>query len=182
MPGRSNTDDDERPDGSPADRPQDPLVGRLRPDPSQAPQAVLVREGLLGDSDRAGFRRVYFTRELDRYAEFRAEDALAVEAIPADQPPFPRRRGHACHAAARRGDRLQAHGACAAGARVRPRSVTCATCGTLCGTGHTCATRCLTCARTCDPAGSRALWWGRAGRGTRAAPTVTPAIVARLVA
>jgi hypothetical protein len=45
--------------------------------------------GFLGDSDRPGFRRLYFTRDLDYYAEFRADDVVDIEAIPAEQPPFP---------------------------------------------------------------------------------------------
>jgi hypothetical protein len=44
--------------------------------------------GFLGDSDRPGFRRLYFTRDLDYYAEFRVEDVVDLESIPADQPPF----------------------------------------------------------------------------------------------
>jgi hypothetical protein len=49
---------------------QDPYVERLRPDPSQPPEAVRILEGLLGDSDREGYRRLYFNRELDYYAAF----------------------------------------------------------------------------------------------------------------
>ena len=74
--------------GGAADRPQDPLVGRLRPDPAQPPVAARTLDGLLGDSDRAGFRRLYFTAELDHYAEFRSEDVVAFADIPPDQPPF----------------------------------------------------------------------------------------------
>ena len=81
--------DDESADrGEAADRPQDPLVGRLRPDPSGPPQPAKTLEGVLGDSDRPGYRRLYFTAELDSYAEFRAEDVLSVADIPPDQPPF----------------------------------------------------------------------------------------------
>jgi len=75
-------------DGDAGDRSQDPLVERLRPDPSQPPTPVLVLEGLLGNSDRAGFRRLYLTRQLDYYAEFRDEDVLDVVKIEPDQPPF----------------------------------------------------------------------------------------------
>jgi hypothetical protein len=71
-----------------AERPQDPLVERLRPDPSQPPQAVLTLAGLLGDSDRPGYRRLYFTRDLDYYAEFRTEDVLGTASIPPSEPPF----------------------------------------------------------------------------------------------
>ena len=45
--------------------------------------------GFLGNSDRPGFRRLYFTRDLDYYAEFRVDDVVRIESIPADQPPFP---------------------------------------------------------------------------------------------
>src|SRR5215213_6842077 len=67
---------------------QDPYVERMRPDPSEPPERVRVLEGLLGDSDREGYKRLYFTRELDYYAEFRAEDVGFSEPIPSDQPPF----------------------------------------------------------------------------------------------
>jgi hypothetical protein len=67
----------------------DPFVERLRPDPGQPPQSVLILEGLLGDSDRAGHRRLYFTRSLNYYAEFRDEDVVYTESIPADQGPMP---------------------------------------------------------------------------------------------
>src|SRR5918997_5052952 len=67
---------------------QDPFVERRRPDPSQPPEPVRILEGLLGDSDREGYKRLYFTRELDNYAEFRTEDVLFSEPIPPDQPPF----------------------------------------------------------------------------------------------
>lgn len=69
-------------------RPQDPYVEKMRPDPSRPPQRALTFAGLLGDSDRPGFRRLYFTRELDYYAEFRAEDIINTEAIPPEHPPF----------------------------------------------------------------------------------------------
>src|SRR5215207_11283373 len=64
------------------------FVERIRPDPSEPPERVRILEGLLGDSDREGYRRLYFTPELDYYAEFRAEDVLFSEPIPSDQPPF----------------------------------------------------------------------------------------------
>ena len=80
-------DEEDRRAGA-GERPQDPLVERLRPDPSQPPQAVLTLAGLLGDSDRPGFRRLYFTRDLDYYAEFRTEDVVDTASIPPSQPPF----------------------------------------------------------------------------------------------
>jgi hypothetical protein len=45
--------------------------------------------GFLGDSDREGFRRLYLTRDLDYYAEFRVDDVVELESIPADRQPFP---------------------------------------------------------------------------------------------
>lgn len=64
-----------------------PYVRRLRPDPTQPPQPTRVLEGLLGDSDREGYRRLYFSRDLTYYAEFQTEDALYTEPIPSrDQP------------------------------------------------------------------------------------------------
>jgi hypothetical protein len=81
-------DDQESRGGGPEDLGQDPYVERLRPDPSQPPEAVRILEGLLGDSDREGYKRLYFTRELDHHAEFRTEDVVFSEPIPSDQPPF----------------------------------------------------------------------------------------------
>ena len=75
-------------DSSGADRPQDPWVSKLRPDPGQPAERTLTLTGLLGDSDRAGYRRLYFTRALDQYAELRADDVLSIEDVPADTPPF----------------------------------------------------------------------------------------------
>ena len=69
-------------------RRQDPLVERLRPDPTQPPRPTLSLSGLLGDSDRPGYRRLYFTRDLGYYAEFRAEDVLDVAAVPPEEPPL----------------------------------------------------------------------------------------------
>jgi hypothetical protein len=75
--------------GGPEDQlSQDPFVERLRPDPSEPPIPVRVLKGLLGNSDRGGYWRLYFSSELDYYAEFRAEDMVFTEPIPPDQPPF----------------------------------------------------------------------------------------------
>jgi hypothetical protein len=74
--------------GNPEDLGQDPFVERRRPDPSQPPEEVRIQEGLLGDSDRDGYKRLYFTRELDNYAEFRTEDVVFREPIPSEQPPM----------------------------------------------------------------------------------------------
>jgi hypothetical protein len=43
---------------------------------------------MLGDSDRPGHRRLYFTADLDSYAEFLAEDVIAYADIPPEQAPF----------------------------------------------------------------------------------------------
>jgi hypothetical protein len=67
---------------------QDPLVERLRPEPSEPPQPVKVLVGFSGESDKEGYWRVYYTRELDSYAEFRQEDVVYSEQIPPDQSPF----------------------------------------------------------------------------------------------
>jgi hypothetical protein len=76
-------------DATASSRPQDPIVERRRPDPAQPPEPTVSMLGFLGDSDRPGFRRLYFTRDLDYYAEFRVDDVVDLEAIPAEQPPFP---------------------------------------------------------------------------------------------
>lgn len=82
------SDGDETGPRSRGDRPPDPLVGRLRPDPTLPPTPTLSLCGFLGDSDRPGFRRLYLTSALDRYAEFRAEDVVDAVPIPEDQAPF----------------------------------------------------------------------------------------------
>jgi hypothetical protein len=79
---------DEAGDGKDAGRAQDPLVARRRPDPSTPPERTLDLIGFLGDSDREGYRRLYFTRELDYYAEFRLDDVADIAEIPAERHPF----------------------------------------------------------------------------------------------
>jgi hypothetical protein len=44
--------------------------------------------GLWGNSDRPGFRRLYFSSSLESYAEFRVEDVIEVVDIPPEQSPF----------------------------------------------------------------------------------------------
>lgn len=70
------------------DRDQDEYVRQVRPDPAQPPQRGLDLTGLLGDSDRAGHRRLYFNRSLDYYAEFPIDDVMFVESVPPDEPPL----------------------------------------------------------------------------------------------
>jgi len=49
---------------------------------------VRILEGLLGDSDREGYKRLYCTPELDYYAKFRIEDVVFRELIPTEQAPL----------------------------------------------------------------------------------------------
>jgi hypothetical protein len=72
-----------------AERRQDPIVERLRPDPARPPEPAVTMAGFLGDSDRPGFRRLYLTRSLDYFAEFRGEDVVGMSAIAAEEHPFP---------------------------------------------------------------------------------------------
>jgi hypothetical protein len=67
---------------------QDPWVDRLRPDPSAAPVAAVILEGLAGKSTRNGYVRLYFNTALNYYAEFASADMLFCEAIPPEQAPF----------------------------------------------------------------------------------------------
>jgi hypothetical protein len=83
MAGADDSGDDAR-----ARAGQDPFVERLRPDPAEPPTPSVELAGLLGDSDRPGYRRVYFTRALDQFAEFRSDDVLHTEPIPKEQAPF----------------------------------------------------------------------------------------------
>ncbi|MGW8784441.1 hypothetical protein ACWGNM_41150 [Streptomyces sp. NPDC055796] len=69
--------------------PQDPIVERFRPDPSRPAEAGLTLHGFLGDSDRAGRRRLYLTTKLDYYVEFAMDDVLGSSRIPAERAPFP---------------------------------------------------------------------------------------------
>src|SRR4051812_10892185 len=67
---------------------QDPHVERLRPDPTAPPHRVLTLVGLLGDSERPGYKRLYFSAALDYYAEIRTEDILHRGSIDPAHPPF----------------------------------------------------------------------------------------------
>jgi hypothetical protein len=67
---------------------QDPWVERLRPEPSAPPSEVATLEGLAGKSDRDGWARIYFNTSLTYYAEFRREDVVYTEAVPAEQAPM----------------------------------------------------------------------------------------------
>nr|BFD95807.1 hypothetical protein KitaXyl93_71670 [Kitasatospora sp. Xyl93] len=74
--------------GGIGDRPQDDFVARNLSDPSERPARTLTLSGLLGDSDRAGFRRLYFNTQLDYYAEFASADVLSADTVPGERPPF----------------------------------------------------------------------------------------------
>jgi hypothetical protein len=67
---------------------QHPFVGQVRPDPSAPPSAVAHLEGLVGNSDREGWMRLYSNRSLTHYAEFRREDVVFTEPIPPEQSPI----------------------------------------------------------------------------------------------
>ena len=69
--------------------PQDPHVEQFRPKPDQAPQTGLTLNGFLGDSDRPGHRRLYFTATLDYYIEFKTDDVVTTASIPPERFPFP---------------------------------------------------------------------------------------------
>ncbi len=71
-----------------AGRPADPFVRSRMAGAGDPPPQTVSLSGLLGDSDREGRRRLYFTTRLDYYAEFLNDDVIAVEDVAADQPPF----------------------------------------------------------------------------------------------
>lgn len=75
-------------EGGASGRKQDPRVERRRPDPSEPPQRGRTLAGLWGDSDREGFRRLYLTRDLTVFAEFRLDDVLDTVDVPPEQSPF----------------------------------------------------------------------------------------------
>ena len=78
------------PEGEPRDAKyldQDPFVERVRPDPSQPAVPTRALVGFLGNSNREGYRRLYFSHELDYYAEFRTEDVIYREKTSIDELP-----------------------------------------------------------------------------------------------
>lgn len=75
-------------DSDPKSKKQDPRVERLRPDPSKPALRTRALAGLWGDSDRAGFARLYLTRDLSVYAEFRADDVIVTTEIPPERAPL----------------------------------------------------------------------------------------------
>jgi hypothetical protein len=63
------------------------FVEALLPDPSQPAPRTRVLGGLLGNSPKDGYWRLYLTSELDDYVEFAEEDVLHSEPMPKEQPP-----------------------------------------------------------------------------------------------
>ena len=76
------------PDGAPVELPQHDYVTRFRPDPSALAQSALTLDGLVGDSDRPGRKRLYLTKALDYYAEFAVDDVVHSQTVPAEQSPL----------------------------------------------------------------------------------------------
>jgi hypothetical protein len=79
--------DQSGPEGN--DRFQDPFVDRFRPDPAAPATRFLTLSGLGGRSDRPGYRRLYTSRSLSKYLEFRAEDVIDEESVPPEREPMP---------------------------------------------------------------------------------------------
>jgi hypothetical protein len=67
---------------------QDPRVGRLRPEPGDPAIRTRSLDGFWGDSDRSGYARLYLTRDLSVYAEFRFENVVVTTEIPEERAPF----------------------------------------------------------------------------------------------
>jgi hypothetical protein len=65
---------------------QDALVERLIPDPAK-PSDVVVLNGFLGASDRAGFWRLYLTQDLKQFVELAESDIVHNEPIPTTLSP-----------------------------------------------------------------------------------------------
>ena len=72
-----------------ADRRQDPIVERLRPDPAEQALRMTTLRGFLGNSELEGHKRIYFTKTLDYYAEFRDEDVVRIATLTVEESPFP---------------------------------------------------------------------------------------------
>jgi hypothetical protein len=80
----SDTEEDQ-----PREPPEHPLVGSLRKDPARPATPTVAVTGLFGRSDDPEKRRVYFSRELAYYAEFRVEDVVLYESVPVEESPIP---------------------------------------------------------------------------------------------
>jgi hypothetical protein len=153
---------------------QDPLVDALRPEPADPVRPTVTLTGLLGNGPDDKTRRLYFSPQLDHYAEFSVDDALHYENIPAERSPVPgraftrvilRRDSTIVYTRVRTQStvdpfdldiRLGAEG------WIPPTSEACAdtsyTCLTQCGTCNTCRTSqtCMTC-YPCSPIDERTM-------------------------
>ncbi len=67
--------------GDLVNRPEDPFV-RNRTVAGGPRRDVVTLAGLLGDSDRAGCRRLYLTTQLDYFVEFRTDDRSPSTTLP----------------------------------------------------------------------------------------------------
>jgi hypothetical protein len=66
-----------------------PLVAALRQKPSGAADSPVVLTGLFGDGDEDGRYRVYFSPQLDHYAEFAWDDVLRSDPVSAEPMGLP---------------------------------------------------------------------------------------------
>jgi hypothetical protein len=64
---------------------QDPLVDRLRRDPSEPP--AIERRGFLGRSEKEGFWRLYLTKALARYVEIAESDIVYQKSLATTDDP-----------------------------------------------------------------------------------------------
>ena len=69
-------------------REPDPRVQRWRPDPAAPAAPPRTLSGLWGNSDRPGYRRLYLSRSLRTYAEFRLDQVVEAVDVDPSQPPF----------------------------------------------------------------------------------------------
>jgi hypothetical protein len=64
---------------------QDPLVDRLRSDPSQPP--AIAWQGFLGRSEKEGYWRLYLSRALTDYLEIAESDIVLQESLATERDP-----------------------------------------------------------------------------------------------
>jgi hypothetical protein len=83
--------DEDLPDEDPTDigtRPPDDYVERNLPKTTGSTAEGLTLGGVLGESDREGFGRLYLGAALDRYAEFRTSDVVNVGDVAEEEQPM----------------------------------------------------------------------------------------------
>jgi hypothetical protein len=71
-----------------ADLKQDPLVDKLRPDPSQPAPDVASLVGFLGKASGSGRWRLYLSAELNEFVEIAEADIVASESIATERNPL----------------------------------------------------------------------------------------------